>query len=402
MLKKINVKLEDQKYNVFNGDFAEILNIKNTVEENISFKNGKDIKLKFQEIEVKTDKEHLTLYHCVNYFYNEDSESDIFYAISILLNKILKEEFLSSSKIDKETKHKYLCNNITNDVKEGFADTRRDLLGSCTSMYFKIKNTSLLRYAWVLTTHYSSSYQFDNIILDMYNNQDSYTNEGYFRWLYTALATSRNKIYIINHKKITPFLKIQISDDCIQKKSKEIFFYSNQTMLNEKLNSLKAFLKEKFEAENITLQDYSSHQFLQKYEISHEDKKAIIAISYNSSGEFKKPTIIKTTDREKFIKMLIKVTQNIAIDNFDFIYDKWRAETYKKLSDKLAEDDIIIYKIIQNSYQDTIFLFCESAKCEICINFNQEGFFTHLKPIFYSDINLWNRFKMILEQEYDC
>ena len=75
-------------------------------------------------------------------------------------------------------------------------------------------NAVACSYGWALTVHKSVGTQFEEIILNANQGETrGVTNEGFFRWLYTGLNGSIERVSILNHQSIHPMMTCHIELD---------------------------------------------------------------------------------------------------------------------------------------------------------------------------------------------
>ena len=100
---------------------------------------------------------------------------------------------------------------------------------------------------------------------------------------------------------------------------------------------------------------------------------------------------------KEFGNEVIKIlTSDNGINNFGFVNDKWRENIYREVNSSLKNIGCQIIYIIQSPYKDIVKIIRDKSDLVINMHFNGEGFFTSVISTYYSNIEIWEDFKGIL------
>jgi hypothetical protein len=74
-------------------------------------------------------------------------------------------------------------------------------------------NSIFVNYGWALTVHKALGSSFNETIINSYQGESKgINNAAYYRWLYTAIATTGNLVSIINPQEINPLMNCEFED----------------------------------------------------------------------------------------------------------------------------------------------------------------------------------------------
>ncbi|SNB34111.1 nuclease-related domain-containing protein [Flavobacterium psychrophilum] len=75
-------------------------------------------------------------------------------------------------------------------------------------------NAVLINYGWALTVHKGLGSSFNETIVNTDQGESKGINNAeYFRWLYTAITTTENCVFVVNPKEINPFQECEFKDE---------------------------------------------------------------------------------------------------------------------------------------------------------------------------------------------
>lgn len=425
---------------IYNGEFATVVEVGGAVVESITPKGKSPVDLKFREItlRLKTSGEVTTVLALENFRLNPkaDLSDEELTAYKVLLNiqkqseekKHPFEKSMEYNKALRSVEYLELANEV-NLLKEklkngekvkGILDEKEKaqrkierlakktykknielkLYSDSTSKYFQYKNTAFLRYGWSMTVHRSMTYQFDHVIFNMNQGEGrGRNNDAFFRWIYTGLSRATEKIQLINYDPISPFDKIVLSENVLGVKPKTALFYSAQKDQNERLKNFKAYISNKLQSLHLTIDTIEHFNWQERYIISgNSGEELILNISYDGKGNFKIPTIMKSNPSEFGASVIAQIKQKIPLTNFDFIEEDWRKESYHILAKQMENDAVNIESIIPNKYHDTLKLYTNEEELEIDIWYGDDGMFSKIIPRYYSNSDIWDKFKQNIQQ----
>jgi len=408
---------------VFNGQFG----IVKRVGPIINPQGKPEVKLRFREVDLTlldTGK-NVSVLSFENFRESDNAEfsTEEIIAYKILLRKLAEEELENFKNrrypVDHELENLLDKLDKGERVKTKVIDKIQEILSEMPgTKYWKYKNVALLRFGWALTVHRATSYKWDEIIFDIETGGGK-GNEAYFRWLYTGLMRARHKVNLINYSPITPFYRVNISPVISENLKVEDFFFiadktNTQIDLDENiiarfkfkndafkwaLIQLYQFVQSKIGIHNFSVISIRHNDYHEIYEICGKaNEKALISIYYNNKAQFKMPRLIKSVPEEFGNKIIDILKAEHHLNDFDFIKDSWRRKAYSKLKEELMENSLSISYIIQNPYKDTIKITRFNDKLIVDMHYDGDGFFTTITALSFTNPDLWEDFKNIIEK----
>lgn len=436
-----NVEYEEYPFTIiktiFNGQFANVVSVeKEIISESIKIGDNQTI-LTFREIVLQLIETGDTIraLSLENYRLNTDKNllDDIRTCYRILLNielnknyKLFPFEASSDYKILCETEnYKKLQNEINKlTIKEKNSEKVKTILKekeielrklireaklvykqkienklqkNSSSKYYKYKNVALLKFGWAMTVHKSISFKWDEVILNLEpGNNIGKFNESYFRWVYTGLSRAKKKLSLFNYTPITPFSKTIFDDKNINKKPQDILYHAQSENKDSCLEEFKNFINSKISKVQYNISNIEHFNWQERYFFNNGTKDGfVLAFSYNGNGYFKLPTFIGgNTDLSKNLISVLSEKNKIIL--FDDIKDKWRKKLYEVLNNRLSDIGIYFELIEQSNYKDKIRFFSTDNELEIELDYDGEGFVTHIKAKYYNNKIIWEQFNNTL------
>jgi len=433
------IETEDSPFsrsvNIFNGQFGTVNHVGDSVTEVVPLKANKTVSISTREVDILflNTNNNAKILSLENFRLNENSElsNDEIIAIKIILNNevntqleihtfensdkykglIQSEKYITTFKeiegldlrlrhgdkvkTEKDKKERGLKKLIKLTSKEYKVEIEKSLYRDTSSKYFKFKNLAYLKFGWALTVHKAMSYKWDTVLFDINRGENQgISNEDYFKWVYTGMTRAKGSLGVVNYKSLNPLSKIQFKDiDSNGLIDKSVYYIANDNLETE--------LEQLIRAKIQRLGDYSilsTHQDYQEiYEFkSKADQVAKVSFYYNKKGCVKKPILIQSSS-DDFGEVIIKtLSEKNKIDNFEFINDSWRRDIFKEISTILGKDGFQIISIIQEKFKDSVQMECGELNLNVDMYYNGDGFFTSIIPKFYSDIQIWEDYKINL------
>lgn len=432
LLVQNNIKTQKDPFSepkkIYNGEFARVSKVGITEEI-----DGVQAKLYFRDVQIELIDKGLIV--DVKSFENIRLNPKAELSKEELISYKIFIEQLARESIDKFKDEKNVDYIPTYELKELFNEELKDkplkgikgrilnevkkiLENMPDSDYFKYKNAIHLKYGWALTVHKSRSYKWDEIIFSVETGTGK-TNENYFKWYYTGLTRAKRKVNLLKYKPINCLSKVDISNlENTIKPSKEFFLITNNTLeLNESSNEilnkfnfkdnpnnsslvqLYQLINSKFDGSNYTINSITHNNYQEVYDFRNSNGKSVrVSFYYNNKGQISMPKIVKSDNEiiEKEVEQILK--DNSHIKQFDFIKDDWRKEFYIKFNEHLNKENIYISYIIQTPYKDTIQFYEGEDKTIVEFNYDGQCFYSVIKSTYYSNIEIWNTIKEIINQ----
>ena len=425
-----NIRVEDENdpfaepKKIFNGQFGTVLSVSDLI--------TKDEKLltplyfRQTKIQLKETNHILSFLSFENFRLSDKGElsKEEIISFNILLNQLAEKELnnFKSNKYQADEELKSLLEKYDPKTRKGITKLQKALQKHLrnipSSEYYKFKNSAQLRFGWALTVHKSMSYKWNEIYFNVETGGGK-TNETYFKWIYTGLIRATQKVGLINYEPISPFFKLTINP-AIPKidKGKELFYIADTTAELSNFNKttsekykfpetenkssllqLFQFIENKIAQNNLSINLINHPNYQELYEIKgSSDEVATVSIYYNNKGQFKMPTLMKSTPKEFGEELLNLLKSENQISDFAFIQSNWRKSTYEQLHQKLKLKKIGFGYIIQVPYKDTIQLNNGTETLVADLYFDGDGFFTSLIATSCTSIDFWTEIQSIFNQ----
>lgn len=432
-----NIQVEDEKdpyaepKKIFNGQFATVINVsQNIISETIIIKRNIPITLEFRELTLRLNEtgQQVKVLSLENFRLSKKCElsREEIISFKILLNNLAEKEIpnFKSGKYHADDKIKSLIDRYEKAKIEGkkktgktelIVELQKRLRNIPSSNYYKFKNSALLRFGWALTVHKSMYYKWDEIYFNVETNGGK--TESYFKWIYTGLIRSIHKVSLINYKPITPFSNLNINPVVNEiDKGKDFFYVADSTTdlsnfdktILEKfkfsgsdehksyLLQLFQFIENKIAQKNFSIDFIKHNNYQELYEIKGSSGEfATISFYYNKRGQFRMPTLIKTSSNEFGEELLKHLKTHNHISDFSFINCNWRKTVYEQLNQRMQSKGITFGYIIQFPFKDRIQFNKLNDTIVADLNYDGNGFFKSLNVMSCTNENFLDEIQNI-------
>lgn len=430
-----NIRVEDENdpfaepKKIFNGQFGTVLNVSDLITKGEKLLTP--LYFRKTQIQLKETNHILSFLSFENFRLSDKGElsKEEIISFNILLNQLTEKEIpnFKSGKYQTDEEIKSLIDKYETAKKEGKKNTgitkltkalQKQLRNIPSSDYYKFKNSAQLRFGWALTVHKSMSYKWNEIYFNVETGGGK-TNENYFKWIYTGLIRATQKVSLINYEPISPFFKLTINPAVPKiEKGKELFYVADTTAdlssfnktTSEKfkfpdienkssLLQLFQFVENKIAQNNLSINIINHPNYQELYEIKGgSGELATISIYYNNKGQFKMPTLMKSTPKEFGEELLNLLKSENQISDFAFIQSNWRKAIYEKLNQQLKSKKIGFGYIIQVPYKDTIQFNNGTETLVADLYYDGDGFFTSMIATSCTNIDFWAEIQSLLNQ----
>lgn len=431
-----NIRVEDEHdpfaepTKIYNGQFATVLEVsQNIISESIKLKGKEDdVILNFREIKLHLNgtNHQAKVLSFENFRLSDKGEisKEEIISFNIFLNRLAEKEIqnFKNGKYQADDELKSLLEKYDSKNRKGITKLQKalqkHLRNISSSDYYKFKNSAQLRFGWALTVHKSMSYKWNEIYFNVETGGGK-TNENYFKWIYTGLIRATQKVSLINYEPISPFFKLTINP-VVPKidKGKELFYVADTTVdlsnfnktTSEKfkfpdienkssLLQLFQFVENKIAQNNLSINLINHPNYQELYEIKGgSGEVATISIYYNNKGQFKMPTLMKSTPKEFGEELINLLKSENQILDFAFIQSNWRKSAYEHLHQKLKSKEIGFGYIIQVPYKDTIQFNNGTETLVADLYYDGDGFFTSIIATSCTSIDFWTEIQSLFNQ----
>jgi len=430
-----NIRVEDENdpfaepKKVFNGQFGTVLSVSDLIKKEDRLLTP--LYFRKTQIQLKETNHILSFLSFENFRLSDKGElsKEEIISFNILLNQLTEKEIpnFKSGKYQADEEIKSLIDEYEKGKKEGKKKTgitrltkalQKLLRNIPSSEYYKFKKSAQLRFGWALTVHKSMSYKWNEIYFNVETGGGK-TNENYFKWIYTGLIRATQKVTLINYEPISPFFKLTINP-AVPKidKGKELFYVADTSADLSNLNKttsekfkfpdienkssllqLFQFIENKIAQNNLSINIINHPNYQELYEIKGgSGEVATISIYYNNKGQFKMPTLMKSTPKEFGEEVLNLLKSENQISDFSFIHSNWRKAIYENLNQQLKSKGIGLGFIIQVPYKDTIQFNNGIETLVVDLYYDGDGFFTSMIATSCTNIDFWSEIQSLFNQ----
>ena len=259
-------------------------------------------------------------------------------------------------------------------------------------------NAVLVKYGYAVTCHKAQGGEWNTTIVDFSYSAKKLT-QFYFRWCYTALTRSKNKMFCVNQPDIgvgggMKGINVLKKEGNVDTKEVDTKKNEIEEMLPAHLSFVNDFQKELFRSvssiikNTIKVSHVRHHQYGERYEFETEPEKTTIDFLYNSKDYVTKIKLIKKgTGSEEICERLQEITASPIRPsqggNFEanFPEDKPSVfEFYQEIIKKLSEDNIKISNITHHQYLEVYTFKRGKDFATIKFYYNNDGIFTSFEP----------------------
>lgn len=286
-----------------------------------------------------------------------------------------------------------------------------------SDVYF---NSARVKHAYSITCHKAQGSEWENVIV----NFGGFTGykEDFFRWSYTAITRSVDKLYIINEPNIHPYVDINWSDNpnVLDFTINSILFFNKSRTTNTDDQELSVILSipndipEFFELFsflhkilfknniNINKVEHNLNGYYVRYHFNKSDKKTALKFIFDGNHKFRKPTIVNnaTNDNQFATDCLNYICDNNYEYDLNSSIDSVKNSFIKKfiidLYTSVQKRNMKILLIEHLKYVERVYFKKNSELCVFDFTYNGDGFFTSVKPLKSNSNDIVKEIKIIV------
>ena len=354
-------------FNLMNGDFVKVHKIGKKESRRAIYNRGKEkggvinVKLNFIDVDI--------IFNGV--IYKVKILEDLLYSP----DRDVKSEVMKALYVDFKNRHKGISHK---------SKLFKELLKK--DMYF---NAVRAKFGYAITCHKSQGGEWKNVIVDFQRSQ-GFRNEDFYRWAYTSITRSTDKLWHVNAPELTSFDKVRVDNISVYNRLKRKSFISDnpEYLNNFHEENSPQFLKEKFNIIKNQVKDYciiysvTSLPYRERYVFEKDGYFVQVDFIYNGKGVFKPPTI-KGIPNESFKEIHKKLSADLMLNNEEFVYKpstKVYERIYDKLTDIFGKEKIIQVDEYTERYYVRYFINSNCDESYIQIYFKDNGILSYIKP----------------------
>ena len=374
---KIILLSNNSNYGIFlsNGDFGQIKNILSGTEYKQIILKQKNEESNIVE-QIKVD----LYFRDVEILFKDEDDKLVSIQCKIIENLLFSEQPSLSSDENKAIYLDFVMRNkhLKPNTKEFKDEIKND-------PYF---NALKIKFGYAITCHKAQGSEWKNIFLNC-KSQQSYLSEGYFRWFYTALTRTRNKLYTLDAPHIKMFDDIQNTNIYIEHIGS---LYMNNEVTEKKESIENSFdiqdkfllaifeeVNNKIELQNIKIVDIIHNQYQEVYIFEANNEKTKIYFSYNAKNIITKIASTETSTLSSLLKIILEPLMNHLLiieteNNFSFS-EPFLEDFYFQMKEKLNNLGIEVSNIEHNQWMERYTFKRDNEIAIIDFFYNKKGQF---------------------------
>ena len=228
-----------------------------------------------------------------------------------------------------------------------------------------------LKFGYAITCHKAQGSEWNNVFVKCKNTMNQ-LSMGYFRWFYTAITRTADKLYLFDppEKKLGGDIKM------VKVKNDDDFGHDH---LLEKVRNLIA-------GKDIVIKDINKNKFQEAYTFNRGEDSVRVDIYYNGKNKVTSIRPELPNDLSKELKTLLEpvkgtVFQGSNQENEDIIFQEVFKNDFHARIDFLAKaKKIIIHSVFEQLYSQRYTFIRDGEKAVFDVYFNKNKRFTKCMP----------------------
>lgn len=224
-------------------------------------------------------------------------------------------------------------------------------------------NALRIKFGYAITCHKAQGSEWKNVFLNCKTHQ-SVLSQSYFRWIYTALTRTSEKLFTFDEPHFTPFTKMQQHNEptpkIIETNLNAINIdESSQTTLSESIvDAIYLEARKLLNQSNINIKDVSHNQYCEQYTLEYNNEFCRVKLNYNGKNKITKISTIETNTLAKLAEISLKSLENktmflnnVIENKNEFIFNEdFLEDYYNAILKVMAENNIKITSIEHFNY----------------------------------------------------
>lgn len=380
-IEKINVNIKVKGTDNTNSKS----NTKNTYKTNIEYQpKTKAVELCFRNIDIQLPDSRIikNVKLLDNYLTSPEGklDKDFSQALIVHFNKRYNEKY---GKMRKEELNKY-SGFHAKLIKEKYNNLYYEMM--LKDPYY---NALICKYGYAITCHKAQGDEWENVFVNVGGRPNNgYSNSDFFRWIYTAITRSKNKLWYYGAPTFNHSSNLEVSAAV---KAKKMSYYYEEPFstkyFSEKLSVL-------CKNNNIDFKEDTKVNYQHTILFFQDNDKSQIILRYGKDG-YNGKLECKYFSNTDFKDKCINICKEALVpDNLNI---EFKNESLNKLYNIIVsiskELDVSIVGFKSRNYQNTFYLQHKDARFVLEFYFNKKGFITYLQPyIFDGDESIIGNF----------
>ena len=224
-------------------------------------------------------------------------------------------------------------------------------------------NALKIKFGYAITCHKAQGSEWKNVFLNCKTHQ-SVLSQSYFRWIYTALTRTSEKLFTFDEPHFTPFTKMQQHNETTPKIIETNLNAinideSSQTTISESIvDAIYLEAKKLLNQSNINIKDVTHNQYCEQYTLEYNNEFCRVKLNYNGKNKITKISTIETNTLAKLAEISLKSLENktmflnnVIENKNEFIFNEdFLEDYYNAILKVMAENNIKITSIEHFNY----------------------------------------------------
>ncbi len=264
-------------------------------------------------------------------------------------------------------------------------------------------NALKIKFGYAITCHKAQGSEWKNVFLNCKTHQ-SVLSQSYFRWIYTAITRTSEKLFTLDEPHFSPFTKMEqhnipapqpietkIIDESINNES------SVQTTLSGSIeDAIYSETKILLDQSDIKITNITHNQYCEQYTLEYNNEICRIKINYNGKNKITKIFAIETNTLAKLAEFSLKPLENktlfltnITESKNQFVFaENFLEEYYNAILNVINNHNIEIIQIEHFNYLERYTFKQNNEVSIIDFYYNGKKQFTRSQPQNNSSIEL--------------
>jgi tRNA A37 threonylcarbamoyladenosine biosynthesis protein TsaE len=262
-------------------------------------------------------------------------------------------------------------------------------------------NALKIKFGYAITCHKAQGSEWKNVFLNCKTHQ-SVLSQSYFRWIYTALTRTSEKLFTFNEPHFTPFTKMQQRNEHIPKiietnlNAINIDESSLTTLSESIVDAIYLEARKLLNQSNINIKDVTHNQYCEQYTLEYNNEFCRVKLNYNGKNKITKISSIETNTLAKLAEISLKSLENKTMflnneieNKNEFIFNEdFLEDYYKAILKVMGENNIEITNIEHFNYLERYEFKHNNEISIIDFYYNGKKQFTRSQPQNNSSIEL--------------
>lgn len=266
-------------------------------------------------------------------------------------------------------------------------------------------NALRLKFGYAITCHKAQGSEWNNVFVKCKSHQNQLTSD-YFRWLYTAITRTTQKLYLLDPPHFTigagiksvPNIGINLGQQLIDEESNlqktssiDVSDALDTFGIPQNASFLLTILKELrrlIDGKGIVIDSITHHQYQEAYLFKRGDEFSHIDVRYNGKGKITRITTSQSTEMSNEIVNLLSPLQGLPIvistikSIHDFNFEKsFLNDFHQRILALTTENSITVQDVVEQQWSQRYTFIKDEERAVYDIWYNGKSQFTRCQAV---------------------